>query len=242
MIFTPDKKQCDFEAGQIILIDKPLKWTSFDVVNKIRYLLRNQFGYKKIKVGHCGTLDPLATGLLIICTGKFTKRIEELQASTKEYVGTFMIGETTPSYDRETEVDNTYPTDGITEEKVRSVLKTFEGEQEQIPPVFSAKMVDGQRAYIAARKGKEVEMKPAKINIEKCELISYDFPLATVRIRCSKGTYIRAIARDFGQRLNSGAYLHDLHRTIIGEFSLNNAIDILEFEKIIKNCEPIAKN
>jgi len=241
MIFTPEKKQYDFEEGQIILIDKPLKWTSFDVVNKVRYLLRNQFGYKKIKVGHCGTLDPLATGLLIICTGKFTKRIEELQAIKKEYVGTFMIGATTPSYDLETEIDNTYSTDSITEEKVKEALKSFEGEQEQVPPVFSAKMIDGQRAYIAARKGKEVEMKPSKINIEKCELIHYDFPLATVRIVCSKGTYIRAIARDLGQRLNSGAYLHDLRRTAIGEFSLNNAVDILEFEKIIKNCEPIRK-
>ena len=144
MIFTPGKEQYDFEEGQIILINKPLKWTSFDVVNKVRYLLRNQFGYKKIKVGHCGTLDPLATGLLIVCTGKFTKKIEELQASVKEYVGTFVLGATTPSYDLETEIDNRYSTEGITEEKVREALKSFEGEQEQIPPLFSAKMVDGK--------------------------------------------------------------------------------------------------
>ena len=230
MIFTPGKEQYDFEEGQIILINKPLKWTSFDVVNKVRYLLRNQFGYKKIKVGHCGTLDPLATGLLIVCTGKFTKKIEELQASVKEYVGTFVLGATTPSYDLETEIDNTYSTEGITEEKVREALKSFEGEQEQIPPLFSAKMVDGQRAYIAARKGKNVEMKPSLINIEKCELVSYNFPEVTARIVCSKGTYIRSIARDLGERLNSGAYLGGLQRTRIGDFTLNNAVDILEFE------------
>ena len=236
MIFTPGKEQYDFEEGQIILINKPLKWTSFDVVNKVRYLLRNQFGYKKIKVGQCGTLDPLATGLLIVCTGKFTKKIEELQASVKEYVGTFVLGATTPSYDLETEIDNTYSTEGITEEKVREALKSFEGEQEQIPPLFSAKMVDGQRAYIAARKGKNVEMKPSLINIEKCEMVSYNFPEVTARIVCSKGTYIRSIARDLGERLNSGAYLGGLQRTRIGDFTLNNAVDILEFEKIIKNC------
>lgn len=241
MIFVPGKEQYDFEEGQVILIDKPLKWTSFDVVNKVRYLLKNQFGLKKIKVGHAGTLDPLATGLLIICTGKFTKQIESFQASNKEYVGTFMVGATTPSFDRETEVDKTFETTGITKEKVESVLSTFVGEQDQIPPIFSAKQIGGQRAYVAARKGHDVELKPSRINIESLELIDYSFPLVTVKIKCSKGTYIRALARDFGERLGSGAYLHDLRRTASGDFSLNDAIDILEFEKIIKNLKPLAK-
>lgn len=241
MIFVPGKEQYDFEEGQVILIDKPLKWTSFDVVNKVRYLLKNQFGLKKIKVGHAGTLDPLATGLLIICTGKFTKQIETFQATSKEYVGTFMVGATTPSFDRETEIDRTFDTAGITKEEVEAVLESFVGEQDQIPPIFSAKQIGGQRAYVAARKGHDVELKPSRINIECLELIDYSFPLVTVRIKCSKGTYIRALARDFGERLGSGAYLHDLRRTASGDFSLNDAIDILEFEKIIKNMKPLPK-
>lgn len=242
MIFEPGKEQYDFEEGQILLIDKPLKWTSFDVVNKVRYLLKNQFGLKKIKVGHAGTLDPLATGLLIICTGKFTKQIESLQACNKEYVATFMLGATTPSYDRETEIDRTFNTDGITREQVEAVLRTFEGEQEQVPPVFSAKQIGGQRAYVAARKGKTVELKPAHINIELIDLIECELPKVTVRIRCSKGTYIRALARDFGERLGSGAYLHDLRRTASGDFSVDKAIGIEEFEKIIRNLQPLSKN
>ncbi|MBO7495971.1 MAG: tRNA pseudouridine(55) synthase TruB [Salinivirgaceae bacterium] len=241
MIFVPGKNQYDFEEGQVILIDKPLKWTSFDVVNKVRYLIRNQFGLKKIKVGHAGTLDPLATGLLVICTGKFTKQIETLQASNKEYVGTFMLGATTPSFDRETEVDRTYSTDGITKEKVEEVLRTFEGEQDQVPPIFSAKQIGGQRAYVAARKGHDVELSPSRINIERIWLMEYNMPLVTVGIKCSKGTYIRALARDFGERLGSGAYLHDLRRTASGDFSINDAIEITDFEKIIKNLQPLEK-
>ena len=224
------------------MIDKPLKWTSFDVVNKVRYLLKNQFGFKKIKVGHAGTLDPLATGLLIVCTGKFTKRIEEIQAHDKEYIGTFMLGATTPSYDRETEVNRTFSTEGITRERVEEVLRTFEGEQDQIPPLFSAKQIDGQRAYVAARKGREVELKPSHINIERIELIECNLPMVTVKIRCSKGTYIRALARDFGERLGSGAYLHDLRRTASGEFGISDAIEITEFEKIVRNLQPNLKN
>lgn len=242
MIFTPGKEQYDFEEGQIILIDKPLKWTSFDVVNKVRYLLKNQFGLKKIKVGHAGTLDPLATGLLIVCTGKFTKRIEEIQACNKEYVATFMLGATTPSYDRETEIDRTFSTEGITRERVEEVLRTFEGEQDQVPPLFSAKQIGGQRAYVAARKGREVELKPSRINIGSIELIEYNLPMVTVNIKCSKGTYIRALARDLGERLGSGAYLHDLRRTASGNFSIGDSIEITEFEKIIRNLQPIAKN
>ena len=242
MIFTPGKERYDFEEGQIILIDKPLKWTSFDVVNKVRYLLKNQFGLKKIKVGHAGTLDPLATGLLIVCTGKFTKRIEEIQAHDKEYIGTFMLGATTPSYDRETEIDRTFSTEGITRERVEEVLRSFEGEQDQVPPLFSAKQIGGQRAYVAARKGRDVELKPSRINIERIELIECNLPMVTVSIKCSKGTYIRALARDFGERLGSGAYLHDLRRTASGNFSVGDAIEIAEFEKIIRNLQPIAKN
>ena len=239
MIFVPGKNQYDFEEGQIVLIDKPLKWTSFDVVNKVRYLIRNQFGLKKIKVGHAGTLDPLATGLLVICTGKFTKQIESLQAGNKEYVGTFMLGATTPSFDRETEIDRTFSTDGITRERVEEVLRTFEGEQDQVPPIFSAKQIGGQRAYVAARKGHDVELSPARINIERIWLMEYNLPMVTVGIRCSKGTYIRALARDFGERLGSGAYLHDLRRTASGDFSINDAIGIADFEKIIKNLQPL---
>lgn len=241
MIFIPGKTEYDFEAGQVILIDKPLEWTSFDVVNKVRYLLKNHLGLKKLKVGHAGTLDPLATGLLVVCTGKFTKQIESLQACDKEYVGTFMIGATTPSFDRETEVDKTFLVDHITSQQIDEVLKSFIGEQDQIPPLFSAKQIDGQRAYIAARKGKNIEMKPSRISIEEMTLLDNSFPLITVKIKCSKGTYIRAIARDFGARLGSGAYLHDLRRVSSGDFDLNNAIDILEFEKIIKNLQPISK-
>ena len=224
------------------MIDKPLKWTSFDVVNKVRYLLKNQFGLKKIKVGHAGTLDPLATGLLIVCTGKFTKRIEEIQACNKEYVATFMLGATTPSFDRETEIDRTFSTEGITRERIEQVLQTFEGEQEQVPPLFSAKQIGGQRAYVAARKGREVELKPSHINIERIELIDCSLPQVTVNIKCSKGTYIRALARDLGERLGSGAYLHDLRRTASGDFSINSAIEITEFEKIIRNLQPNKKN
>lgn len=242
VVLSNNMTQQDFEDGQIILINKPLRWTSFDVVNKIRYLLRNQFNLKKIKVGHAGTLDPLATGLLVICTGRMTKQIEALQASSKEYEATFMLGATTPSYDRETEIDCTYSIDGITKEKVEEVLKTFEGEQDQIPPLFSAKQIDGQRAYVAARKGKDIELKPSRITIDKIELVDCSLPKVMVRIKCSKGTYIRALARDLGQRLGSGAYLHDLCRTASGDFRIENAIDIMEFEKNIKNMKPIAEN
>ncbi len=234
--------QQDYEEGQIVLINKPLRWTSFDVVNKVRYLLRNQFHLKKIKVGHAGTLDPLATGLLVICTGRMTKQIEALQASSKEYVATFMLGATTPSFDLETEIDRTYSTEGITREKVVEVLKTFVGEQDQIPPLFSAKQIDGQRAYVAARKGHDIELKPSRITIDELELIDCSLPQVKVRIKCSKGTYIRALARDFGQRLESGAYLHDLCRTASGDFRIENAIDILEFEKIIRNMKPVEEN
>ena len=234
MIFVAGNEQYDFESGMVILIDKPLEWTSFDVVNKIRFLLKNQYHLKKLKVGHAGTLDPLASGLLIICTGKFTKMIENYQAQNKEYVATIKLGATTPSFDRETEEDQTFDTAHINREAIEKVVESFLGTQDQVPPIFSAKQVDGKRAYDAARKGKEVELKPVPITINEMELLEYSMPMVKIRINCSKGTYIRALARDFGQRLDSGAYLYDLRRTINGEFSVNNAMDILEFEKIIK--------
>jgi tRNA pseudouridine55 synthase len=241
MIFIPGKEHYDFESGLVILIDKPYEWTSFDVVNKIRYLIKHQYHLKKIKVGHAGTLDPLATGLLVICTGKFTKMIERFQAQNKEYIALFKLGATTPSFDRETHEDQIFDTKYISKEQLEQVLNGFIGEQNQVPPVFSAKQVDGKRAYDAARKGNEVELKPVIIEIQEMELLEFSDMMATVRIKCSKGTYIRAIARDLGHRLGSGAYLYDLKRTLSGDFSVNNALDVLEFEKIIKNLQPITK-
>jgi tRNA pseudouridine55 synthase len=183
----------------------------------------------------------LATGLLVICTGKFTKNIETLQAQEKEYEAVFMLGATTPSYDRETEIDAQFAFDHITLEDIEHTIKSFIGPQDQVPPVFSAKQIDGKRAYLSARQGQEVEMKTVQIQINSFELLSIDLPKVKVRINCSKGTYIRSLARDFGQRLHSGAYLFDLRRTVSGEFSINNAITIGEFEKIIKNLQPIKK-
>lgn len=235
MIFVPGKESYDFEGGQIILIDKPLQWTSFDAVNKVRNLIRHQIKKKNIKVGHAGTLDPLATGLLVICTGKFTKTIDTLQAQEKEYEAEFMLGATTPSFDRETEIDQTFPFDHVQTFDIENVIKSFIGKQEQIPPVFSAKQIDGKRAYESARKGREIEMKPVNIEITAFELIECNLPLVKVKICCSKGTYIRSLANDFGKRLQSGAYLYNLRRTASGQFTINNAIEIAEFEKNIKN-------
>lgn len=224
----------DFKKGQVLLIDKSLEWTSFDAVNKIRYLIKKRFDYKKIKVGHAGTLDPLATGLLIICTGKKTKQIETYQAQEKEYITTLKLGATTPSYDRETEEDKHFETQHITKDLILENLKKFIGEQEQIPPIFSAKKINGQRAYKAARKGIDIELKPNTINIHNIELLETKIPFVKLKIQCSKGTYIRSLARDIGIALNSGAYLHSLRRTKIGNFNVENAINIFDFEKKIK--------
>ncbi len=221
----------DFQAGQVILIDKPLDWTSFDIVNKIRYTIRHKFNYKKIKVGHAGTLDPLATGLLIVCTGKFTKQIETYQAQQKEYITTLKLGATTPSFDRETDEDTTFEYNHITKELFENTIGSFIGDIEQVPPIFSAKKVNGKKAYIAARKGEEIELKPNTINIESIEVLKYNLPYVQIKVVCSKGTYIRALARDIGKALDSGAYLYDLRRTRIGDFDVNNAIGIAEFEK-----------
>lgn len=229
----------DFIAGEVLLIDKPLDWTSFDIVNKIRYIIRAKLQVKKIKVGHAGTLDPLATGLLIVCTGKMTKQIDQLQAQEKEYITTIKLGATTPSFDRETEEDEKYETSHITQELVTNALKHFVGEIEQIPPIYSAKKVDGQKAYIAARKGKEIELKPNNIVINSIELLEYSLPYITIKVKCSKGTYIRALGRDIGKQLKSGGYLTELRRTKSGDFNVENALEISEFEKIVKNLQPI---
>ncbi|WP_461532927.1 tRNA pseudouridine(55) synthase TruB [Sinomicrobium sp.] len=213
-----------FTEGQILLIDKPLHWSSFQAVNKIRWAIRKSFGLKKIKVGHAGTLDPLATGLLIVCTGKFTKKIPELQGQVKEYTGTISLGATTPSYDLETEVDQSYPTAHISPELIRETAAKFTGEIAQIPPVFSAIKKDGKRLYEHARKGQEVEIEPRNITIHSFETDDSHFPDISFRVVCSKGTYIRSLAHDFGQAMQSGAHLSKLRRTAIGNYRVEEAI------------------
>ncbi|MCZ4317549.1 tRNA pseudouridine(55) synthase TruB [Aequorivita viscosa] len=221
----------DYKEGQVILIDKPLEWTSFQAVNKIRWLIKKSFGIKKIKVGHAGTLDPLATGLLIICTGKFTKRIDTFQAQEKEYTGTFTLGATTPSYDLETEINNTFDISEITSEKIQEATKQFLGEIQQQPPVFSALKKEGKRLYEYARSGEEIEIPFRTITISEFEITKIELPIVHFRVACSKGTYIRSLANDFGKALNNGAHLSALRRTKIGDFSVDKAIDIEAFEK-----------
>ncbi len=218
----------DLEKGGVILLNKPYEWTSFQAVNKVKFLLKNYFETKKIKIGHAGTLDPLATGLLILCIGKYTKKIEEYQAQEKEYTGTFYLGATTPCFDKEKEIDNYYPTEHISEEDIYKAAEHFLGEQEQIPPIFSALKVNGVRAYEFARENKEIELKSRKITIKEFEITRISMPEIDFRIVCSKGTYIRSIARDFGSYLNSGAYLTALCRTRIGEYKLSDAKKIEE--------------
>jgi len=219
----------DFKNGQVLLIDKPLNWTSFQVVNKLRWHIRQKFGIKKIKVGHAGTLDPLATGLLIICTGKFTKKINEYQGQIKEYTGEFTLGTTTPSYDLETEVNETFPILHITKELIEHTAKQFVGEIDQIPPIFSALKKDGKRLYELARAGETTEIKSRKINIAEFEITKIDLPKVNFRVVCSKGTYIRSLAYDFGKSLNSGAHLSKLRRTKIGDFKVGDGMKIEEF-------------
>ena len=220
----------DYKEGQVILIDKPLEWTSFQAVNKVRWLIRKAFGIKKIKVGHAGTLDPLATGLLIICTGKFTKKIDAFQAQEKEYTGTFTLGCTTPSYDLETEIDQTFDISEITSEKIHEATKQFIGEIQQQPPVFSALKKEGKRLYEFARSGEEVEIPFRTITISEFEITKIALPKVDFRVVCSKGTYIRSLANDFGKALNNGAHLSALRRTRIGEFSVEKAVGIEAFE------------
>lgn len=221
----------DFLNGQLLLIDKPLNWTSFDAVKKIRYLIKKKFNLKKIKVGHAGTLDPLATGLLIICTGKFTKKITELTLEDKTYTGTIRLGSTTPSYDLETEPENFKPTDQLTPSDIEKAADKMIGESMQVPPAFSAKWVDGKRAYVAAREGKEVELKANPIKISRFRVDCTHLPDVQFTIMSSKGTYIRSIARDLGDNLEVGGHLIELRRTHIGKFSVENALKIQDFEE-----------
>lgn len=227
----------DFLKGEIIAIDKPLGWTSFDAVKRIRGTLLRRLKVKKLKVGHAGTLDPLATGVMIIVTGKATKLIEQLQAGVKEYIATLRLGATTPSFDLETEPDASYPTDHITREGVEETLKKFTGIIEQIPPKFSAVKVDGKRAYNIARKGKEPELKPKTLVIDEIELLDFSRESITIRVVCSKGTYIRALARDIGRALESGAHLTSLRRTRVGNTRIDDCLSIDQTVEILKTVE-----
>lgn len=223
----------DYLEGQILLIDKPLTWTSFQAVNALKWAIRRKFELKKIKIGHAGTLDPLASGLLVVCTGKFTKKINELQGQVKEYTGTITLGATTPSYDLETEVDKTYPTEHITEELLHETTKQFTGEIQQFPPVFSALKKDGKRLYEYARAGKEVEIQSRTVEIHTFEITEIAMPIISFRVVCGKGTYIRSLAHDFGKALQSGGHLSSLRRTKIGDFNVNNAVTPLDFQEAL---------
>jgi len=225
----------DFLAGQVLLIDKPLHWTSFQAVNKLRWEIRQAFNIKKIKVGHAGTLDPLATGLLIICTGKMTKQINTFQGQEKEYTGTFVLGSTTPSYDLETEIDNTFSTQHITEDLIHKTTTQFIGEINQFPPIFSAIKKDGKRLYEFARAGEKVEIKSRIITISEFEITKINKLNIHFRVVCSKGTYIRSLAYDFGKALDSGAHLSSLRRTRIGDFNISEALSIESFIKNLNN-------
>ena len=228
----------DFKNGQVLLIDKPLEWTSFQAVNKLRWAIRKTFKIKKIKVGHAGTLDPFATGLLVICTGKMTKQINTFQGQEKEYTGTITLGGTTPSFDLETEIDQTYPIDHITETLIHEATEKFIGEIEQYPPVFSAVKKDGKRLYEFARAGQEVEIKPRNIEIKTFEITHIENLNLKFRVVCSKGTYIRSLAHDFGKALNSGAHLTELRRTRIGDFKIEDAISPEEFIETLPKDTP----
>lgn len=219
----------EFKAGQVLLFDKPLDWTSFQLVNKVRWLIRKNFKIKKIKVGHAGTLDPLASGLLIICTGKATKTIDLIQGQEKEYTGSITLGATTPSYDLETEVDATYPTDHLSEEKIREATNAFLGDIQQYPPVFSALKKDGKRLYEYARSGEDVKISARNVQISEFEITGIEMPKVHFRVVCSKGTYIRSLAHDFGKELGTGGHLSALRRTRIGEHSVKEAHDLDSF-------------
>lgn len=223
----------DFLNGQLLLIDKPLGWTSFQAVNKLKWAIRKRFNLKKIKIGHAGTLDPLATGLLLICTGKFTKKITEFQGQAKEYTGTIILGATTPSYDLETDVDQTFETSHITEALIHKITAQFLGDIEQVPPIFSALKKDGKRLYEYAREGKEVTIQTRKVHISEFEITQIEMPKVMFRIVCSKGTYIRSIAHDFGKALQSGGHLSNLRRTKIGDFNVDIAQDPLVFSETL---------
>ncbi|MDC0857942.1 tRNA pseudouridine(55) synthase TruB [Flavobacteriaceae bacterium] len=223
-----------YQEGRVLLIDKPLNWTSFQVVNKIRWLIKQQFSIKKIKVGHAGTLDPLATGLLILCTGKFTKKIETYQAQVKEYTGTITLGATTPSYDLESEIDEKFDISGISKADILKNTQQFLGKIQQQPPIFSALKQNGKRLYEYAREGSKIEIPSRAVTITEFEITKIELPCIEFRIVCGKGTYIRSLAHDFGKSLNNGAHLSSLRRTKIGKFRVEDAISVLEFENVFK--------
>ena len=225
----------DFLNGQILLIDKPLEWSSFQAVNALKWAIRKKFDLKKFKIGHAGTLDPLATGLLLICTGKFTKKIPELQGQSKEYTGTFTLGSTTPSYDLETEIDHTFDTAHVSEDLIHQTTKQFKGEIEQIPPVFSALKKDGKRLYEFARKGQNVTINPRKVLVTEFEITRIAMPEVDFRVICSKGTYIRSLTHDFGKALQSGAHLSRLRRTKIGDYDVSKAVTPAVFKEKLQN-------
>lgn len=227
----------DFVSGEIIGIDKPLRWTSFDAVKRLRGVIQRRLGVKKFKIGHAGTLDPLATGVLIVCTGKATRRIEELQSGEKEYVASLMLGATTPSFDLETDVDATFPTEHITPELIEEILPKFRGNISQIPPIYSAVKIDGKRAYKYARKGKEVELKPKELVISEIEVLKFEMPILELRVVCSKGTYIRALARDIGEALHSGAHLVGLRRTRVGDVKIEDCLSVDDAVEMLNNVE-----
>jgi tRNA pseudouridine 55 synthase len=240
--FTVDKRAIellsgnidDYPNGIVIPIDKPYKWTSADVVRKIKFIAQRHFKKKNIKVGHAGTLDPLATGVLLVCIGKATKMAETLQSEAKEYLAQIELGATTPCFDMEKEIDATYPYEHITKEMVNNILPTFIGEQDQVPPIFSAKLIDGKRAYEIARAGEDVVMKPSVINIYDLEIVEFNLPRVVIRVKCSKGTYIRSFARDFGVALQSGGYLSGLVRLSSGKFTVSNSLKMEDIEKILQ--------
>ena len=225
----------NIKEGQVLLFDKPLHWTSFQVVNKVRWLIKQKFGLKKIKVGHAGTLDPLATGLVILCTGKATKTIETLMGQTKVYTGEFTLGATTPSYDMETEVDERFDISHINQELIDQTLTRFQGEIMQRPPIFSALKKEGKRLYEFARKGEDVDIPERKVQIDSFEITENNLPKLKFKVQCSKGTYIRSLAYDFGKALDSGAYLSELRRTQIGNYQVENALTIESFEDLLNN-------
>jgi tRNA pseudouridine55 synthase len=226
-----------FQEGEVLLFNKPLYWTSFDLVNKVRNMIKSSLGIKKIKVGHAGTLDPLASGLMIICTGKSTKKIDEFRDLDKEYEASIHLGATTPSFDLETETDQHYPTDHINEELVRETLKRFLGEQKQMPPIYSAKLIDGKRAYEFARKGIDRELTAVTVFLREIELLSYEMPVLKIRMVCSKGTYIRSFARDLGAALNSGGHLSALERTAIGTYKVRDAYTLDKFQEYVEQTK-----
>lgn len=225
----------DYISGEVLVIDKPYRWTSFDAVKRLRGALQRRLNAKRFKVGHAGTLDPLATGVLLVCTGRATKRIAELQEGMKEYVAEITFGATTPSYDLEKEIDATYPWEHITPELIAETLPKFQGHVMQVPPVFSAVKVDGKRAYNYARKGKEVEIKAKPLEIKELEVLNWEAPKLTLRVLCSKGTYIRALARDLGEAMNSGAHLTALRRTRVGDYTINDAMSLDQALELIKD-------